>query len=66
MNKRQYKKFVKVMRTIKPCRDYRKKCYKDSLPAWNLEALRHCYKGMFLFGGDWFKGSECGLRNRSL
>ena len=67
MNKRQYKKLVKVMRAIKPCRDkYRKNAIKILCRHGNLEALHYCYKIIALFGGDWFKGSECGLRNRSL
>ena len=67
MNKRQYKKLVKVMRTINPCRDkYRKNAIKILCRHGNLEALHYCCKRIALFGGDWFKGSECGLRSRSL
>lgn len=67
MNKRQYKKLVKVMRTIKPCRDkYRKNVLKILCRHGNLEALRLCRMRPALFGGNWFKGSGCGLRSRSL
>lgn len=45
MNKRQYKKLVKVMRTIKPCRDK----YRKNAILFTLDSIYYCHWYLLLF-----------------